>query len=1244
MMTLIPNAKIWKFSFALLALVLLQSFTGSAQVFWTENFTANTWTLNVPTGLEGVDANFFLVADNEGGGITPDLGAPASCGVAGNANNTLHITSVLFPTAGASYDAGGLCPIFSCPLTNRRAESPVINCTGKSNISVDFNYIENGDGSNDDASFWYYDGSSWAMVDNMPKTLTGCGGQGLWTSRTVTLPASANNNPNVRIGFVWINNDDGVGTDPSFAVDDIEVSTPVAANTITTGNLNQTTLCACNTYALSFTGSGAFLGGNVFTAELSNAAGSFASPVSIGTLSSTANIGTITVTVPCNTPNGTGYRMRVVSSNPATTGTDNGTNLNISSNPAAPTLAGSTPAALCDPGGTVQLTATSTGNSINWYSAPTGGNYLGNTPSGGNLPATLASTTTYYAESLIGGIAVSGTSSFVYTGGMQTFVVPPGITSLDIECFGGAGANALGLMPGQGGLGAYTSGTLAVTPGQVINIFVGGQATGSLGGYNGGGNGGDLNAGGGGGASDIRVGGTAPADRVMVAGGGGGGGTSADNCTSNYAGGNGGAGGGGNGFPGMNSPSGGGGAGGSVGLGGAAGLGCANFLGLPGTVPNGGNGQALSCNTTPGGGGGGGGYTAGGGGGGGSLGSTACTGNDKGGGGGGAGGSSFTGAGVTNMIMTQGLNNGNGSVIINWTGSANSCVSAVRTPVTVTVHPNPTVTSTPANYSGCPNSSLTLQGNGAATYTWNGPQTIVNNTPFIATTSGTYTVTGTSAAGCTGTTTVPVNLLSVNISANVTPAASVCVGNQVTLNGGGGVSYVWSGGVTNNTAFTPSLGTTTYTVTGTDANTCTATSTINVTANPLPAAPTGLTAVPSSLCVPGGTVQLTAISANNSINWFDAPTGGSLLGNSPSGSPFSTFVNATDTFYAETTLIGVGGCVSTVRTPIVVVVHPLPVVTANPSQVNGCNNLMVTLAGGGASTYTWSGPQAVQNNIPFLATTAGTYTVTGTDVNGCSATATAVLTINPLPTVGINVAPGTTICQGAQVTLNGTGASSYTWSGGITDGTPFAPSISGTYTVTGADAIGCTNTSSVIITVNPSSVPLVALNSSPVAVYSGTMTTYTATVPLSVGSYQLDWYKGNTFFTTTFSPTNSISFIPNSQADSVYVIMIPMQGCFFPTTDTSNTILVRYPMDIEGLDIPAGFAAYPNPATHSLYLQGMESGDEMVLTDMVGRTILKESFTDSKQVQLNIQSLTPGVYHARFVRNGKNWVIRLIKE
>ena len=312
--------------------LFMLSMQSKAQVFWTENFSTPAWTLNVPTGLNDPDANYFSISDDEGGGITPNLGAPLSCGVATNGNNSLFITSGF--SFGAAYNAGGFCvaPLNICVTTNTRAESPIINCTGKINITVDFNYIENGDATLDDAVLWYFDGITWSVLSNMPKTLTGCGGQGLWTSYSIVLPASANNNPNVQIGFGWVNNDDGLGTDPSFAVDDISLSTPIGGS-LSTDPIAVLTYCSCEPLNVSFTSTGSPLAGNIYTAELSDPSGNFASPVPIGTLPSVALSGTISCIIPCNTANGTGYRIRVVGSTPVLIGADNGANITINNTP-----------------------------------------------------------------------------------------------------------------------------------------------------------------------------------------------------------------------------------------------------------------------------------------------------------------------------------------------------------------------------------------------------------------------------------------------------------------------------------------------------------------------------------------------------------------------------------------------------------------------------------------------------------------------------------------------------------------------------------------------------------------------------------------------------------------------------------------------------------------------------------------------------------------------------------------------
>lgn len=136
-----------------------------------------------------------------------------------------------------------------------------------------------------------------------------------------------------------------------------QVSTPNNL-TITTGNINGNLFCAGTTgIKVPYTAVGNYIAGNVFTAQLSDANGSFTSPLSLGTITSLVS-DTIVTTTALPAVQGTGYRIRVVSNSPVITGTDNGTDITIKTVPTtanagsdteicadSTTLAGNTPSA-----------------------------------------------------------------------------------------------------------------------------------------------------------------------------------------------------------------------------------------------------------------------------------------------------------------------------------------------------------------------------------------------------------------------------------------------------------------------------------------------------------------------------------------------------------------------------------------------------------------------------------------------------------------------------------------------------------------------------------------------------------------------------------------------------------------------------------------------------------------------------------------------------------------------------------
>ena len=230
-----------------------------------------------------------------------------------------------------------------------------INIAGCTGLSFSIDLAEDDDGSNEDWDIGDYlhvyysiDGGAeqdliWVENDgsnfnSAPFIDTDFNGDGDGTEITDVFTTFTNsiagtgNTIDIRIE---INLNSG---DEDIAFDNLELTGscgPPPANTITTGivsPLSYTVDCSNGqTGTVNFTSTDVYNGGNTFTAQLSDASGSFASATSIGTLtlSGTDPSGTINITIPSGTASGTGYRIRVVSSDPAVNGTDNGTDITI---------------------------------------------------------------------------------------------------------------------------------------------------------------------------------------------------------------------------------------------------------------------------------------------------------------------------------------------------------------------------------------------------------------------------------------------------------------------------------------------------------------------------------------------------------------------------------------------------------------------------------------------------------------------------------------------------------------------------------------------------------------------------------------------------------------------------------------------------------------------------------------------------------------------------------------------------
>lgn len=227
-----------------------------------------------------------------------------------------------------------------------------------------------------------------------------------------------------------------------------------------------------------------FASGNTLTAQLSDASGSFAAPVNIGTVAfSGQGGGTVTATIPQNTPAGAGYRIRLTGDSPVVIGTDNGANLNVPVTLVA-TAGSNSPVAS---GGTLQLTAGPSGAaSYQWFVNYTSGGtaFISNqqNPSFNNL--TTASSGLYYVIVTQGGCQSTAST--------QVTVNPPTVTTLTMGTFSGqfcaGNSSSVGYAVGGAGLSNGTitaqlsdaSGSFA-TPVSIGSVNLNGTGNGSIG-------------------------------------------------------------------------------------------------------------------------------------------------------------------------------------------------------------------------------------------------------------------------------------------------------------------------------------------------------------------------------------------------------------------------------------------------------------------------------------------------------------------------------------------------------------------------------------------------------------------------------------------------------------------------------------------------------------------------------------------------------------------------------------------
>lgn len=388
------------------------------------------------------------------------------------------------------------------------------------------------------------------------------------------------------------------------------------------------------------------------------------------------------------------------------------------------------------------------------------------------------------------------------------------------------------------------------------------------------------------------------------------------------------------------------------------------------------------------------------------------------------------------------------------------------------------------------------------------------------------------------------------------PDLYACNGGAVTLTGTGAQTYSWAPNVANGSTFTPSINQT-YTLTGFDANGCSAWDQTNILLENF-----SIDAGQNLTLCQGDSAVLTATGSPNII-WNNNDVS--------NGVPFYPLNSGYITAFATSA----NGCLAS--DSVLITVNPAPSINAGQDYFT-CPGDSITLLASGANNLIWNG--SIANDTTFVPNASATYVVSGESSLGCYGSDTLQVFYGNFP--DLNGGPDLSVCFGQEVTLTGTGGIFMYWDFAI-DGIPFIPQTSGSYVLFGASNEGCQSTDTVFVSVN-----------------EATSNTITAS---AIDSYTLN---GQTY---TASGTYS-------------QVLTNAAGC-----DSLLTLILT--LDFTGLDenVGAVLSVYPNPAQDLIFLNvdPASVGSNILICDAFGR-ILIESTIQKEENRLDLREFATGTY------------------
>lgn len=284
-------------------------------------------------------------------------------------------------------------------------------------------------------------------------------------------------------------------------------------------------------------------------------------------------------------------------------------------------------------------------------------------------------------------------------------------------------------------------------------------------------------------------------------------------------------------------------------------------------------------------------------------------------------------------------------------------------------------------------------------------------------------------------------------------------------------------------------------------------------------------------CEPAVSNNTTLTICQGSTVTLNGPTGFTGYTWLPGGQTTQDIQTGTAGSYTVTAT-GQAGCIL-VKT-YSVIVNPAPAIFANPTNVNICTGNSTTLTGSSVPasgiSFSWTPSTALSptTGISVVAspTSSVTYTVVGTDGNGCSNAATVAVNVGQFP---VAVVADQTICPGNTATLTASGGGSYLWNtGGTSSSISVNPTSASSYTVIVANSAGCSDTAVANVFMAPPIIPVITN----ATICSGQTTTLTAS-----GGTNYSWNTGQTTSSITAAITTGVTYT---------VIVTDANGCSGP--------------------------------------------------------------------------------------------------